>query len=151
MKWENFFLSPILWFLCYLPTHSNILAWRIPGTEKPARLLSTGLDTTEATAHAHMLPGQETHRSNLPETLHPPQHYWISSFYTILENPTFMCYWTVTAGCPKLKSKRDVNQINLYTAFGLLFLAFFLTNPGAGKLGVWAKSSLLPLSVWLLN
>ena len=34
-------------------THSSILAWRIPWTEAPAWLQSTGLDTTEATRHTH--------------------------------------------------------------------------------------------------
>ena len=34
-----------------MATHSSILAWRVPWTEKPGRLQSTGLqtDTTEAT------------------------------------------------------------------------------------------------------
>ena len=35
-----------------MATHSSILAWRIPWTEEPGRLQSTGskeLDTTEAT------------------------------------------------------------------------------------------------------
>ena len=35
-----------------MATHSNILAWRIPGTEEPGRLPSMGgreSDTTEAT------------------------------------------------------------------------------------------------------
>ena len=35
-----------------MATHSSILAWRIPGTEEPGRLLSMGRaesDTTEAT------------------------------------------------------------------------------------------------------
>ena len=52
----------ILFFLCSrslgltmekeMATHSSVLAWRIPGTEEPSELLSTGhteLDTTEAT------------------------------------------------------------------------------------------------------
>ena len=30
-----------------MATHSSILAWRIPWTEEPGRLQSTGLDTTE--------------------------------------------------------------------------------------------------------
>ena len=37
-------------------THSSILAWRIPWTEEPGRLQSTGhkeADTTEVTAHTH--------------------------------------------------------------------------------------------------
>ena len=40
-----------------MATHSSILAWRIPWTEEPGGLQSTGsqeLDTTEATQHAHM-------------------------------------------------------------------------------------------------
>ena len=32
-------------------THSTILAWRIPRTEAPGGLQSTGPDTTEATCH----------------------------------------------------------------------------------------------------
>ena len=32
-------------------THSSILAWRIPWTEKPGGLRSTESDTTEATEH----------------------------------------------------------------------------------------------------
>ena len=39
-----------------MATHSSILAWRIPWTEEPGRLQSTGvmkLDTTEATEDAH--------------------------------------------------------------------------------------------------
>ena len=35
-----------------MATHSSVLAWRIPGTEQPGRVLSmglTGLDTTEVT------------------------------------------------------------------------------------------------------
>ena len=40
-----------------MATHPSILAWRIPWSEEPGRLQSTGLkeaDTTEATEHAHM-------------------------------------------------------------------------------------------------
>ena len=39
-----------------MATHSSILAWRIPWTEEPGRLLFSGLqsqDTTEATSHTH--------------------------------------------------------------------------------------------------
>ena len=32
-----------------MATHSSVLAWRIPGTEKPGRLQSMGLHMTEAT------------------------------------------------------------------------------------------------------
>ena len=35
-----------------MAAHSNILAWRIPGTEEPGGLQSTGSDTTEVTEHA---------------------------------------------------------------------------------------------------
>ena len=38
-----------------MATHSSILAWRIPWTEEPGRLQSTGgqkLDMTEATEHS---------------------------------------------------------------------------------------------------
>ena len=31
-----------------MATHSSVLAWRIPWTEEPGRLQSTGSDTTEA-------------------------------------------------------------------------------------------------------
>ena len=34
-----------------MATHSNILAWRIPWTEKPSRLQSIELDVTESTEH----------------------------------------------------------------------------------------------------
>ena len=39
-----------------MATHSSILAWRIPQTEKPGALKSRGheeLDTPEVTQHAH--------------------------------------------------------------------------------------------------
>ena len=39
-----------------MATHSSILAWRIPGTEEPGRLLSKGsqeLDTTQQLHHHH--------------------------------------------------------------------------------------------------
>ena len=39
-----------------MATHSSFLAWRIPRTEEPGGLQSTGhkeSDTTEATGHAH--------------------------------------------------------------------------------------------------
>ena len=41
-----------------MATHSSILAWRIPWTEGPGRLQSTGwqrVRTTEVTQHARML------------------------------------------------------------------------------------------------
>ena len=38
-----------------MATHSRILAWRIPWTEEPGGLQSTGLNTTEHT-HIHGLP-----------------------------------------------------------------------------------------------
>ena len=41
-----------------MATHSSVLAWRIPGTEEPGRLPSTGhteLDTTEVTYQQHQL------------------------------------------------------------------------------------------------
>ena len=31
-----------------MATHSSILAWRIPGTEEPGRVQSTGLDKSQA-------------------------------------------------------------------------------------------------------
>ena len=45
----------IAWRRAWLPTHSSILAWRIPWTEKPGGLQSMGLQTvsrTELTQHA---------------------------------------------------------------------------------------------------
>ena len=38
-----------------MATHSSILAWKIPWTEEPGRLQSTGSQrvTAEATEHAH--------------------------------------------------------------------------------------------------
>lgn len=42
-----------------MATHSNVLAWRIPRTEEPAKLQSTGklqskeLDITETYTHTH--------------------------------------------------------------------------------------------------
>ena len=33
--------------------HSSILAWRIPWTKEPGRLLSIGSDMTEVTEHTH--------------------------------------------------------------------------------------------------
>ena len=38
--------DPLEWGMA---THSSILAWRIPRTEKPGGLQSAGSDTTEAT------------------------------------------------------------------------------------------------------
>ena len=48
-----------------MAAHSSILAWRIPWTEEPGRLLSTGLqrvDTTEATENAGTR--RDTYRSS---------------------------------------------------------------------------------------
>ena len=41
-----------------MATHSSILAWKIPSTEKPGKLQSMGckeLDMTEHKAHTHIL------------------------------------------------------------------------------------------------
>ena len=44
-----------------MATHSSILVWRIPWTEEPARLQSTGSqrDTTEAAKHEHNTPSSK--------------------------------------------------------------------------------------------
>ena len=42
-----------------MATHSSILVWKSPWTEKPGELQSLGSDTTEGLAHTH-----ETGRSN---------------------------------------------------------------------------------------
>ena len=38
------------------PTHSSVLAWRIPGTGEPGGLPSAGSDTTEATQQQQQHP-----------------------------------------------------------------------------------------------
>ena len=47
-----------------MATHSSSLAWRIPWTEEPGRLQSTGhkeSDTTEVTWHTHRHTHTHTH------------------------------------------------------------------------------------------
>ena len=36
-----------------MATHSNILAWRIPWTEEPGELQSTGVSELDTTEYAH--------------------------------------------------------------------------------------------------
>ena len=36
-----------------MATHSNILAWRIPRTEEPGELQSTGVSELDTTEYAH--------------------------------------------------------------------------------------------------
>ena len=43
-----------------MATHSSILAWKIPWTEKPGELQSPGLQRVRATEHAR------THTKHLP-------------------------------------------------------------------------------------
>ena len=38
-----------------MTTHSNILAWKIPWTEEPGRLQSTGLKESDTTEHTSIL------------------------------------------------------------------------------------------------
>ena len=47
-------------FLCWegsldkeMATHSSILAWEIPWTEEPGKLLSTGCKESDTTEHTH--------------------------------------------------------------------------------------------------
>ena len=56
-----------------MATCSSIAAWRIPWTEEPAGLQSTGLhrsDTAEATEHSHTVRTPIVNLRPLPETLH---------------------------------------------------------------------------------
>ena len=56
-----------------MATHSSILAWKIPWTEEPARLQSTGsqkeLDTTGQLHFRPAVPGQECKERNLLDSV----------------------------------------------------------------------------------
>ena len=59
-----------------LATHSSILAWRLPWTEGPGRLQSTGSqesDTTERLNHHHW--GRRQKQGNEKCSLRPPMDY----------------------------------------------------------------------------
>ena len=58
-----------------MATHSSLLAWKIPWTEEPDGLQSTGSresDTTEQPPHVHSAPGP--HSSLLGPHFHLPKH-----------------------------------------------------------------------------
>ena len=85
-------------------THSSILAWRIPRTEAPAWLQSTGLDTTEATrhthAHTHTLQGGSVTRARLGPALNSTQSSpkinadnWNKAGASLPEIPAFGSAW----------------------------------------------------------
>ena len=99
-----------------MATHSSILAWRIPGTEKPGRLQSTGWQRvrhTEATASSHactcILRGSSP-RTRGKQTLEEPlSRKWF--------NPPLkrvVCFLLNPPGCLSVPISLLINLLNYF-------------------------------------